>query len=318
MPRRSPSPDSFKRYRDSNDRDKYRSRRDDAAGYRRNVDRESRDGYQNRRGYSERDTRRNYHNDNEFDNNDRRRRDDGDDRYRRKNGYEGHDNGGWRRDEGNRDDRYASRHDEGDDKSLMRGEYRGRGDRDRLRDDRDRRERGDERKGSSRRSASPRRSRPQSRSVSRSRSPSASPPPEDKTKPNLRRRACSRPRRTRSRIRTERAPCSNTMSRLRLASLLLGGGFTFSRVMSKSVRSRPSFLLHHRAYFEHAICSITRCFWDAVDLLHIHRQSAYLIGRDRMVTDIPLEHPSCSKQHAVIQCTLFHLLYHLVSSWRSP
>ncbi|KAI0042123.1 SMAD/FHA domain-containing protein [Auriscalpium vulgare] len=40
---------------------------------------------------------------------------------------------------------------------------------------------------------------------------------------------------------------------------------------------------------------------EQVDLMHIHRQSAYLIGRDRMVCDIPLEHPSCSKQHAVIQ-----------------
>jgi hypothetical protein len=79
--------------------------------------------------------------------------------------------------------------------------------------------------------------------------------PKTRPSPISRRRACSRPRRTRSRIRTERAPCSNTMSRLRLASLLLGGGFTFSRVMSKSVRSRPLlFFLHHRAYFEqHAI-----------------------------------------------------------------
>lgn len=39
-----------------------------------------------------------------------------------------------------------------------------------------------------------------------------------------------------------------------------------------------------------------------VDLLHISRQSAYLVGRDRMVVDIPLDHPSCSKQHAAIQC----------------
>ncbi|KAH9953336.1 SMAD/FHA domain-containing protein [Russula dissimulans] len=43
---------------------------------------------------------------------------------------------------------------------------------------------------------------------------------------------------------------------------------------------------------------------EQVDLLHIHRQSAYLVGRDRTVTDIPLEHPSCSKQHAVIQYRL--------------
>ena len=37
------------------------------------------------------------------------------------------------------------------------------------------------------------------------------------------------------------------------------------------------------------------------ELLHINRQSAYLIGRDRLVCDIYIEHPSCSKQHAVIQ-----------------
>ncbi|TFK70408.1 SMAD/FHA domain-containing protein [Pluteus cervinus] len=40
---------------------------------------------------------------------------------------------------------------------------------------------------------------------------------------------------------------------------------------------------------------------EQVELLHIHRQSAYLIGRDRLVADIPVDHPSCSKQHAVIQ-----------------
>ncbi|KAG2209080.1 hypothetical protein INT46_003655 [Mucor plumbeus] len=40
---------------------------------------------------------------------------------------------------------------------------------------------------------------------------------------------------------------------------------------------------------------------EQVDLLHIHRQSSYLIGRDRVVVDIPVDHPSCSKQHAVLQ-----------------
>ncbi|KZS93427.1 SMAD/FHA domain-containing protein [Sistotremastrum niveocremeum HHB9708] len=35
--------------------------------------------------------------------------------------------------------------------------------------------------------------------------------------------------------------------------------------------------------------------------LHISQQSAYLLGRDRLVVEIPLEHPSCSKQHAAIQ-----------------
>ncbi|TRM64028.1 SMAD/FHA domain-containing protein [Schizophyllum amplum] len=40
---------------------------------------------------------------------------------------------------------------------------------------------------------------------------------------------------------------------------------------------------------------------EQVELLHVNRQSAYLIGRDRLVADIYIEHPSCSKQHAVIQ-----------------
>ena len=43
------------------------------------------------------------------------------------------------------------------------------------------------------------------------------------------------------------------------------------------------------------------------ELLHIHRQSAYLIGRDKAVADISVDHPSCSKQHAVIQCKLLKL-----------
>ncbi|XP_067945988.1 smad nuclear-interacting protein 1-like [Watersipora subatra] len=39
----------------------------------------------------------------------------------------------------------------------------------------------------------------------------------------------------------------------------------------------------------------------AMPVLHIHRQSGYLLGRDRKVADIPVDHPSCSKQHAVLQ-----------------
>ena len=54
-----------------------------------------------------------------------------------------------------------------------------------------------------------------------------------------------------------------------------------------------------------------------LDLIHIYKQSCYLVGRDTVVrnlvrdrflgpsdsqvTDIPIAHPSCSKQHAVIQ-----------------
>ncbi|ORX40621.1 SMAD/FHA domain-containing protein [Kockovaella imperatae] len=40
---------------------------------------------------------------------------------------------------------------------------------------------------------------------------------------------------------------------------------------------------------------------EQLDLIHIYRQSAYLVGRDQVVTDIPISHPSCSKQHAAIQ-----------------
>ena len=38
--------------------------------------------------------------------------------------------------------------------------------------------------------------------------------------------------------------------------------------------------------------------------LRIHRQSRYLFGRERKIADIPTDHPSCSKQHAVLQFRL--------------
>ncbi|XP_039289271.1 smad nuclear-interacting protein 1 isoform X4 [Nilaparvata lugens] len=43
---------------------------------------------------------------------------------------------------------------------------------------------------------------------------------------------------------------------------------------------------------------------ECLKTLHIHRQSAFLIGRDRKVADIPVDHPSCSKQHAALQYRL--------------
>jgi len=42
----------------------------------------------------------------------------------------------------------------------------------------------------------------------------------------------------------------------------------------------------------------------ALQTLYIHRESAYLIGRDRKVVDLPVDHPSCSKQHGVLQYRL--------------
>ena len=35
--------------------------------------------------------------------------------------------------------------------------------------------------------------------------------------------------------------------------------------------------------------------------LPIHRQSCYLFGRERRIADVPTDHPSCSKQQAVLQ-----------------
>uniref|UniRef100_F1L024 Smad nuclear interacting protein 1 n=1 Tax=Ascaris suum TaxID=6253 RepID=F1L024_ASCSU len=43
---------------------------------------------------------------------------------------------------------------------------------------------------------------------------------------------------------------------------------------------------------------------ETLPVLYIHRQSAYLIGRDRRIADLPVDHPSCSKQHAVFQYRL--------------
>lgn len=42
----------------------------------------------------------------------------------------------------------------------------------------------------------------------------------------------------------------------------------------------------------------------ALQTLYIHRQSAYLIGRERKIADLPVDHPSCSKQHAALQYRL--------------
>ncbi|CAG6014699.1 smad nuclear-interacting protein 1 [Menidia menidia] len=43
---------------------------------------------------------------------------------------------------------------------------------------------------------------------------------------------------------------------------------------------------------------------EPLPVMYIHRQSAYLLGRQRKIADIPIDHPSCSKQHAVFQYRL--------------
>lgn len=38
-----------------------------------------------------------------------------------------------------------------------------------------------------------------------------------------------------------------------------------------------------------------------LEILPLHTRSCWLFGRERLVVDCPIDHPSCSKQHAVIQ-----------------
>lgn len=40
---------------------------------------------------------------------------------------------------------------------------------------------------------------------------------------------------------------------------------------------------------------------ESLEPIPVFRQSAYLFGRDHSIADIPIDHPSCSKQHAVLQ-----------------
>lgn len=47
---------------------------------------------------------------------------------------------------------------------------------------------------------------------------------------------------------------------------------------------------------------------EALEPYHVHRQSMYLLGRDRRVADIPLDHPSCSSQHCVLQFRMTTLM----------
>lgn len=43
---------------------------------------------------------------------------------------------------------------------------------------------------------------------------------------------------------------------------------------------------------------------EALDVIHIHRMSAYLCGKEKKVCDLFMAHPSISKQHAAIQYRL--------------
>lgn len=40
---------------------------------------------------------------------------------------------------------------------------------------------------------------------------------------------------------------------------------------------------------------------DLLEMVELGERSCWLIGRERLVVDFPLDHPSCSKQHAALQ-----------------
>ncbi|EIW59241.1 SMAD/FHA domain-containing protein [Trametes versicolor FP-101664 SS1] len=169
-----------------------------------------------------------------------------------------------RRDRGPGDDRVRDRpRDEGRYGDRDRGHGRGR----EREDDRERDSRRALVPGPSRRSASPRARSP--KPESRSKSPSV--PAEDKTKPNF-------------------APSGLLAAETKTVQRADGTN-TVLKYHEPPEARKP--VVGWRLYVFKGK--------EQVELLHIHRQSAYLIGRDRAVVDLAVEHPSCSKQHAVIQ-----------------
>lgn len=180
----------------------------------------------------------------------------------------------------------------GEDRELGRDRGRdreSRRDRDRDRDhqtrsDRRHRESSRERATQSRRSASPRR---------RSRSPTRSRSPVDKAKPNFNQSGLL-------------AAATNTVKAADGTSTILKYNeppearkptLGWRLYVFKGTEQTGNFVSAYRR------SGLKLCM---TELLHIHRQSAYLIGRDRTVADIFIEHPSCSKQHAVIQRRLLY------------
>lgn len=40
---------------------------------------------------------------------------------------------------------------------------------------------------------------------------------------------------------------------------------------------------------------------DVLEVVELSERSCWLVGREHLVVDLPLDHPSCSKQHAALQ-----------------
>ncbi|KAI0057798.1 SMAD/FHA domain-containing protein [Artomyces pyxidatus] len=224
----------------------------------------------------------------------RRRRDADDaDRYRRKREYES----SAPRDRRDRDnesarDRDSDRYRRNQDRDDRGERYR----RDRERDDY-RRDRERDRDGR-RRSASPppRTSRPRSPPPRASRPRSRSPGRPSSSRPRSPGRPASRPR-----SKSPLAPAEDKAKPNFAPSGLLAAATNTVRTAD----GRSTLLKYNEPPEARKPSQGWRLYvfkgQEQVDLLHIHRQSAYLIGRDHTVADIAIDHPSCSKQHAVIQ-----------------
>ena len=98
------------------------------------------------------------------------------------------------------------------------------------------------------------------------------------------------------------ASCSSPRSRRTPPSRQSTGGSTSSRAKRRAEESRAcarsSRVQPHRALEStragRAYSDGSTASGQALEPYHIHRQSSYLLGRERRVVDLPLDHPSCS------------------------
>jgi len=96
---------------------------------------------------------------------------------------------------------------------------------------------------------------------------------------------------------------------MKLKSILAGAALAMTAATGKLAESANKINGVNMAYGEPPDATKPTKHWrlyvfkgkEAIEPYHIHRQSMYLLGRERRVADIPLDHPSCSSQHCVLQ-----------------
>ncbi|KAF3908685.1 Kanadaptin [Arthrobotrys entomopaga] len=191
------------------------------------------------------------------------------------------------------DDRERRRYDDrGRDRDRDRDRYRRKRHRDKDRDEDDDKEDRKERRE---------RDRPRSRERSRSRS-------QQRDRNEDRRKDRPRPKRRSSRSRStsqtrdqkqnpEGSPPPKEQPNFNRTSHLVAETNTFNGVVLKYVeppesRLPPSSTVYRLYTFKSS---------EIIDTTPLSTRTAWLIGRDRLVADLPIDHPSASKQHAVIQ-----------------